>query len=143
MIVSVPGGVRVNLESLEKAILQLESGIAQSLENPENELLRDGVIQRFKYTMDLSWKMIQRYLKHVAQVEESGIRTKKDLFREAARLGLLSKVEDWFGYDEARNETSHTYDENIAQAVFFEATRFLPAAKDLLASLKKVPRHSS
>ena len=133
----------MNLESLEKAILQLESGIAQSRENPENELLRDGVIQRFEYTMDLSWKMIQRYLKHVAQVEESGIRTKKDLFREAARLGLLSKVEDWFGYYEARNETSHTYDEDIAQAVFFEATRFLPAAKDLLASLKKVPRHSS
>ncbi len=133
----------MNLDSLEKAILQLESGIAQSLEHPENEPLRDGVIQRFEYTMDLSWKMIQRYLKHVAQVEESAIRTKKDLFREAARLGFLPNVEAWSGSYEAWNETSHTYEENTAQAVFAEATRFLPAAKDLLVSLKNAARHAS
>ena len=126
----------LNLDPLEKAIEQLKSGLNQSHADPDNELLRDGVIQRFEYTMDLSWKMIQRYLKHIAQVEESAIRTKKDLFREAGRLGLISNVEAWFGYYEARNETSHTYDPQIAQSVFEQAELFLPDAISLLEALK-------
>ena len=126
----------LNLEPLEKAIEQLRSGIKQSQADPDNELLRDGVIQRFEYTMDLSWKMIQRYLKHIAQVEESAIRTKKDLFREGGRLGLIANVESWFGYYEARNETSHTYDPQIAEAVFKQAELFLPDAMSLLKALK-------
>ena len=126
----------LNLDPLEKAIEQLKSGLNQSHENLDNELLRDGVIQRFEYTMDLSWKMIQRYLKHIAQVEESAIRTKKDLFREAGRLGLISNVEAWFGYYEARNETSHTYDPQIAESVFEQAELFLPDAISLLEALK-------
>ena len=79
----------LNLEPLEKAIDQLKSGIKQCNTDPENELLRDGVIQRFEYTMDLSWKLLQRYLKHIAQIDESAIRTKNDLFREAAVSGLF------------------------------------------------------
>ena len=126
----------LNLDPLEKAIEQLKSGLNQSHENLDNELLRDGVIQRFEYTMDLSWKMIQRYLKHIVQVEESAIRTKKDLFREAGRLGVISNVEAWFGYYEARNETSHTYDPQIAESVFEQAELFLPDAISLLEALK-------
>ena len=126
----------LNLEPLEKVIAQLHVGIAQSKGDPDNDLLRDGVIQRFEYTMDLSWKMIQRYLKHIAQVEESAIRTKKDLFREAGRLRLISNVEAWFGYYEARNETSHTYDPQIAESVFEQAELFLPDAISLLEKLK-------
>ena len=93
----------LNLEPLEKAIAQLHVGIAQSKGDPDNDLLRDGVIQRFEYTMDLSWKMIQRYLKHIAQVEESAIRTKKDLFREAARLKIIIDAEEWIEHYEARS----------------------------------------
>lgn len=128
----------LNLDPLEKAVYQLRSGLDQSHADPDNELLRDGVIQRFEYTMDLSWKMIQRYLKHIAQVEESSIRTKKDLFREAGRLRLIGNVEAWFGYYEARNETSHTYDLQIAESVFKQAELFLPDAIALLEALKRV-----
>ena len=126
----------LNLEPLEKAIDQLKSGITQCSTDPHNELLRDGVIQRFEYNMELSWKMIQRYLKYIAQVEESAIRTKKDLFREAGRLRLITNVEAWFGYYEARNETSHTYDPQIAESVFEQAELFLPDAIRLLEALK-------
>ena len=126
----------LNLEPLEKAIEQLRSGIKQSLADPDNELLRDGVIQRFEYTMDLSWKMIQRYLKHIAQVEESAIRTKKDLFREAGRLQIIMDPEAWLEHYEARNETSHTYDSQTAEAVFIRAELFLPDAISLLETLR-------
>ena len=126
----------LNLEPLEKAISQLKSGIEQSRTVSDNDLLRDGVIQRFEYTMDLSWKMIQRYLKHIVQVDESVLRTKKDLFREAARLRLITNVEAWFGYYESRNETSHIYNSQIAESVFAQAELFLPDAIRLLEELK-------
>ncbi|MHB1286509.1 MAG: HI0074 family nucleotidyltransferase substrate-binding subunit [Leptospirales bacterium] len=126
----------LNLDPLEKAIEKLRSGIKQSHADPDNALLRDGVIQRFEYTMDLSWKMIQWYLKHIAQIEESAIRTKKDLFREAGRLMLITNIEAWFGFYEARNQTTHTYDPQVAGLVFEQAELFLPDSVRLLEALK-------
>jgi len=51
----------IEIGSLEKAILQLESGIKEAQQNLKSEIIRDGVIQRFEYTMDLAWKLMQRY----------------------------------------------------------------------------------
>lgn len=53
----------LNLTSLENALRQLEDGMDKMTIDPNDELRRDGVIQRFEYSMDLAWKLIQRYLK--------------------------------------------------------------------------------
>ncbi len=126
----------LNLEPLEKACDQLTKGLERIQTNLDDELWRDGVIQRFEYTMDLAWKLIQRYLKTVAQVDEAVIRSKKDLFREAARLKIIPDAEKWFGHYEARNETSHTYNSETAKTVFERAEMFLPDAKKLLEALR-------
>lgn len=128
----------LNLEPLEKAVSQLKRGLIQIEADPGNELMRDGVIQRFEYNMDLSWKFIQRYLKDIAQVDEVSIRSKKDLFREAAKLKLISDAEAWIGHYEARNLTSHVYDETTAQAVFERAELFLSDVVELLNNLRDV-----
>lgn len=126
----------LNLEPLEKACEQLTKGLERIQTNLEDELWRDGVIQRFEYTMDLAWKLIQRYLKTVAQVDEAVIRSKKDLFREAARLKIIPDAEKWIGHYDARNETSHTYNSETAKTVFERAEMFLPDAKKLLEALR-------
>ncbi len=126
----------LNYDPLDKALLQLEEGLKLAQLEPKNELLRDGVIQRFEYSMDLSWKFIQRYLRHVAQVEETNIRSKKDLFREAAQLKLIADSGAWIGHYNARNETSHVYNSETAASVFLRAAMFLPDAKALLESLR-------
>ncbi len=126
----------LSLEALKKALPQLEKGIEQAGLNPGDELMRDGVIQRFEYSMDICWKTIQRYLKTVAGVQDSAIRSKKDLFREAARLALIQSAEAWIGHYEARNVTSHSYNARMAQQVFERAQLFLVDAKSLLAELQ-------
>lgn len=127
----------LNLDALAAAILQLEKGLSEATEQAQNELMRDGVIQRFEYTMDLSWKMIQRYLK-IIQTDVSTIRSKNDLFREAARIQIIDNAESWMIHYAARNETSHDYDTEKANQVYAQVKLFLPDAKKLLETLRNV-----
>lgn len=128
--------MKIDLTSLERAIDALRRGVTRSTAAPEDEELRDAVIQRFEFTMDLSWKMIQRFLKG-AGVPDSEIRTKRDLFREAARLGLIEDPERWFTHYEARNATSHTYNQEIAVQVYQQALRFFKDAVGLWNQLNQ------
>lgn len=128
----------LNLDPLEKAVIQLELGINRVELNNSDELLRDGVIQRFEYTIDLAWKFLQRYLKVDLQIDESSIRSKKDIFREAARLKLIDDAENWIAHYEARNSTSHEYNQEVAKAVYSQILLFLPDVKKLLEIFKNV-----
>jgi nucleotidyltransferase substrate binding protein (TIGR01987 family) len=125
------------LDPLEKAVAQLQTGMAIAEASP-SELHRDGVIQRFEYTMDLSWKILRRVLLQSFDVQESDLRTKKDIFREAARLSLIESAEVWIGHYEARNQTSHDYDQDKAEMVFERAKLFLADVQTLLEVLRRV-----
>jgi nucleotidyltransferase substrate binding protein (TIGR01987 family) len=129
---------KLSVEPLEKALLRLQAGLDIMDTDPNDELRRDGVIQRFEHCVDLACKLIQRYLKVEAQIDDAMIRTKKDLFREAARLKLIRSAESWFGHYEARNEASHVYNAETARAVFERARIFVPDVKELLESLRHV-----
>jgi nucleotidyltransferase substrate binding protein (TIGR01987 family) len=128
----------ITLTPLAQAITQLQAGLDRTGPIPGDDLQRDGVIQRFEYTMDLAWKFLYRFLKEHFQVDPITIRSKKDIFREAARLQLIADAERWFGHYEARNETSHDYNQEKADAVFARVTLFLPDVKDLLEALQRV-----
>jgi nucleotidyltransferase substrate binding protein (TIGR01987 family) len=132
-----------NIEPLERAIAQLERGLQQYDAMPNDDLARDGVIQRFEYTIDLCWKLLQRYLKDIAQIDDAVIRTKKDLFREGARLRLLPDAATWIAHYEARNETSHTYNADVAARVFARARLSAKDARDLMEALRDATSSSS
>ena len=61
----------------------------------------------------------------------------KDLIREGTEKGLIAKSEPWFGYREARNITSHSYEETQAKRVYEVALLFQVEARALLSELKK------
>jgi nucleotidyltransferase substrate binding protein (TIGR01987 family) len=113
------------LESLE-AVLRL----------PKDDIVRDATIHRFEYTYELAWKMIKRHLEWAGTSDADSL-TRKNLFREAARIGLIADAEAWFDYHEARNLTSHTYDEVLAEEVYETARRFAPDARRLLEVLNR------
>jgi len=125
----------LDLSPFEGAIRSLREAFAQCDIQPTNKLMRDGAIQRFEYTYELAWKFLRRFLSRdlgKAELERLG---RKDLFREGFRMGYLADAEPWFGYHEARNQTSHTYNEARAKAVFEAARRFLDDADRLLGVL--------
>lgn len=132
------------LQSLEKAIESLEKAVqiaqdeelASRLDASQQELMESGVIQRFEFTFELAWKMIQRWIRVNLSPESADTRTKKDLFRIAAQQGLIADPGQWFQYHEARNVSSHTYDENLAESVFETAIHFAVDVRALLNELR-------
>jgi len=56
----------------------------------------------------------------------------RDAIRTAAQLGLINDVELWFDFLDVRNNSSHIYNQEMADAVYRGAKRFLPEAKGLL-----------
>ncbi len=69
--------------NFEKAFHKLEEAIA---EEELNELERNGLVQRFEFTLDLSWKVLKDFL------EEKGFVFKpspKDTIKLAAESGFI------------------------------------------------------
>lgn len=128
----------LDLTSFEKALRSLERAVVRSQKAPQDEELRDAVIQRFEYSYEISWKMMKRRIEAESATPASiDVLSFRDLLREAGEKGLIPHVEPWFEYREARNRTSHAYDEKNAKAVYDAALKFLPDAQSLLEELKK------
>lgn len=126
----------IDLSSFERALSSLDRGIARSRATPDDEELRDAVIQRFEFTYELAWKSLRRVLvseaASPAQFDDLPFR---DLIRLGAEKGLLDEPNAWFGFREERNISSHTYDEAKAEEVYRAALVFAPIARELFDRL--------
>ena len=130
-----------DLTPFENAIRQVAAGLAMSRGEPENEVIRDGVIQRFEYTYELSHKTLRRYLMATEPSPEvpEGL-TFPSLIRMGSERGLLDGGWDaWREFRRARGTTSHAYDGVKAAEVFSAIPGFLAAAQALLAAMKGAP----
>ena len=64
------------------------------------------------------------------------MRAQKRLFSLAEKQWLTDPL-PWFSYHKARNETSHTYNEEKAEAVYQVALEFAHSAERLLNRLEQ------
>lgn len=128
----------LDLSALDQAIRQLAAGLGRAQKDSSDELVRDGVIQRFEYTYELSHKMLKRYLEQTeASPEQLDQLSFQDLIRLGAERGLLAHGWDvWRGYRIARGTTSHVYDRAKAEEVFEQIPGFLDEARHLIGELK-------
>lgn len=117
--------MKVSLDKLQRALASLGEALEPP---PRNDRERDGAIQRFEYSFEAAWKTAQRNLK-AAGIDAPSPR---DAIREMGRLGWIGSVEDWLDFLEKRNLTSHTYNQETAQAVWKAVPRFHAEASALL-----------
>ena len=104
----------LSIETLERS-LNVAGKQMKSLNKNLQETIRAGVIQNFEVAYEQCWKYIQRWIKiNGSYTDAENPRTRKDLFRMAARYGLIKDPLSWFEYNDARNVTSHTYNESQA-----------------------------
>ena len=99
-------------EQLEDEELEIHKADASEV---LNEIINEGLIQRFKYTHELAWNLMRDFLSEIGNLEIYG---SKDATRAAFQAGLIRNGEVWMEMIKSRNKTSHTYNKEIAEDIF-------------------------
>ena len=131
--------MKLDTTSLGNAVRRLREGLARYEREPADEQIRDGLIQRFAFTYELSHKMLRRYLKETAASPDDIARMPfADLVRTANAQGLLrSDWPVWRRFREMRACTNHTYDARVASQVASAIPGFLEEAEHFYAELQR------
>lgn len=110
---------KLDLSPLERAIERLNEGWTRYQQDISDTQIRDGLIQRFEFTYEISHKMLKRHLEATsANPAEFDDMSFQDLIRMGNERGLLlGGWPEWRNYRDMRAKTSHTYDEDIALEV--------------------------
>lgn len=82
-----------------------------------DDILKEGLIQRFEYTHELAWNVMKDFLVNSGNTNIFG---SKDATREAFSVGLIENGEIWMDMIKSRNKTSHTYNEETADDIFLK-----------------------
>lgn len=102
------------LQNFSKAQAQLDEAMALMQAGSLSELERLGVIQVFEYTYELGCSTLKDYL---VWQGIPGIVGSRDAIREGFSKGLLADGQGWMDMLVDRNRTSHTYNEETAEAI--------------------------
>lgn len=79
-----------------------------------SELEEQGLIKAFEYTYELAWNTLKDFLNYKGYTDIYGSR---DTIRKAFESGLINDGESWMDMLKSRNQTSHTYNEEIAKEI--------------------------
>jgi nucleotidyltransferase substrate binding protein (TIGR01987 family) len=111
-----------------KALLKLEQAVAyikhhvidneiasENLDVVLDEMIKEGLIQRFEYTHELAWNVMKDYAEYQGNTNIGGSR---DATREALQLNIIENGEIWMDMIKSRNKTTHTYNESTANEIY-------------------------
>lgn len=102
------------LHNFSRALLQLDEAVELMQLRELSELEKQGVIHSFKYCYELGWNTLKDFL--IWQGID-GIVGSRDTIREAFSKGLIGDGHAWMQMLTDRNRTSHTYNEETAEAI--------------------------
>ena len=110
------------IQTLERSLKCLDSAQEDTV---DYEMYRNSVIKSFEMTLEMSGKSLRRVLREFTGNPKSvNELTFKDVFRHAAKHGLVTDVERWFRYRESRNNTVHDYGQDFAETVLVMIQEF-------------------
>ena len=125
------------LANYEKALARLETAVAlmedgRSHCGEEDELMKEGLVQRYEYTQELAWKVMKDYEEYQGY---SNIQGSRDAIRLALSIGIISD-RAWMDTIAARNLMSHCYDEEEFVMTYEKITSVcVPLFRDLCNTL--------
>lgn len=94
-------------DNFKRAFFLLREAMETAAERPLTQLEKEGVIQRFEYTIELAWKVMKDYLESQNVVFDQV--TPRAVIREAFAAKLVTEGQVWMDALDARNRMSHTY----------------------------------
>ena len=102
------------LQNFKKAFKELSEAVELANSRELSKLEKQGLIQSFEYTHEIAWNTIKDYFVYQGNLAITGSR---DATREAFKVGLIADGEGWMAMINSRNQTSHTYNKETADAI--------------------------
>ena len=102
--------VLIKTDNFEKGLNRLK----EAVERAKDDLDKDGVIQRFEFTIELLWKVLKAILNY------QGIEcySPRSCIKEAFKVNLIEDDEIILDMLEDRNRSSHIYSETTSEEIF-------------------------
>ncbi|SHK03194.1 nucleotidyltransferase substrate binding protein [Paramaledivibacter caminithermalis] len=120
-------------ENYKNALNRLNEGIEKY--DYTNDLLRDGLIQRFEFTFELAWKTLKAIFEDEGLI---GLNSPKTVLREAFSAGIIVNEELWLSMLKDRNSTTHIYSEEIAKKICLNIEKkYSKALNSLMLEIQK------
>ncbi len=108
-------------------------GTAIQAPQQDNRLNIDATIQRFEYTIELFWK----FLKHLLASQGVEALSPKQALREAYAMHLISDEATWIKMQNDRNQTSHSYNIELADQIYSRIKLYHPLMHATFQKIKK------
>lgn len=120
----------IKFKKFEKALASLAAIYLNPIQADRSTI--DATIQRFEFTIELSWQFLKDYF------FENGldIAYPKAIFQAAFSANLIDNEEIWLQMLTDRNLTSHTYNEKLADEIYFRIRNYVPEFQRLRDHLK-------
>lgn len=104
-------------ENFCRAFNNLKENI--NIEEPYDTLALTGLVALFEITFEQSWKMMKEILENHGY-EEGSTGSPKTILKTAFQAGMINDEEVWIDALFARNNVSHSYNEEIAMEIIRE-----------------------
>lgn len=102
------------------------------------EFLRDTIIQRFEFSIELAWKTLREFTIEEGANTGNPLNSPKGVVRESYAIGIINNDVIWVDMLKDRNQTSHVYNEDVARNIFARiCTDYLQELQELCNALRK------
>lgn len=113
-------------DNFKRAFARLSEASALAKARERSDLERQGLIQAFEFTHELAWNTLKDFL--TARGSADKLYGSRDSTRAAFGAELIEDGEAWMKMIEHRNESSHTYNDDVAGKIMEAVqTRYVPA----------------
>jgi nucleotidyltransferase substrate binding protein (TIGR01987 family) len=112
-------------QNYRQALARLTEAVELSRQRALTDLEKQGLVQAFEFTHEMAWNVLKDYLEAQGFTDIVGSR---GATRQAFKDGLIADGEMWMDMIKARNQTSHTYNLDVAEGIVRNVLeRFHPA----------------
>lgn len=121
--------------NLKKAYMRLRE--VSEMYDGKNDIIRDSLIQRFKFKYELTHKTLKEFMKYLGVTLENSF--PRTIYKKAYVNNLISDDSVWISLLEDRNCTSYIYNESLADEIANRIVeKYVDAIGELVDNLEKL-----
>ena len=122
-----------SFENVGNALWRLKEALDESEGAVRGSLMIDGTIQRFEFSIELFWKLLRWLLMEQGQ---EVMPLPKPIMQKAYAVGWLDHETLWLCMLKDRNQTSHTYKQQLAQEIYDRIKMYYPVMQSTYDALR-------